>query len=35
MTDLLASMRPVDWVLLATDLAVIVQSLAIIRIVRR
>lgn len=35
MPDFLASMRPVDWAILVTNIAVIVQGLAIMRIGRR
>lgn len=34
MRDLLTSMRPVDWALLITNLAVIVQGIAVIRMTR-
>jgi hypothetical protein len=35
MSELLSSMRPIDWTLLITNLAVIVQGIAVIRMTRR
>ena len=35
MSDVLSSMRPIDWALLITNLAVIVQGVAVIRMTRR